>query len=180
MEKKTVYLAGLKSFIPSEFEAYLEDMAKQGWEPKRISQGSSFFMTFEKTGSKKVKYAMDVDPAPAHKAQYLTQNGAWQSIGRISGYTVWKMEYTGKEPAYHYNDTGLRVRFRQIYSSFLICFVLFILIFLLGVARVLSELQTPPYAVDPGSVVIAAISFVLLIFLGVNTIKIKRTKKKPE
>ena len=49
---KTVWFSAYRWVVPADYEAWLETLAKQGWNLQRIRQWDSIRMTFHKTEPK--------------------------------------------------------------------------------------------------------------------------------
>ena len=151
---KTVWFSAYRWVVPADYEAWLETLAKQGWNLQRIRQWDSIRMTFHKTEPKQYRYVFDLNAFPKKDYKATYQQFGWEFMGQMASCFIWRKEYTGERPESFTDQDSLtrrnkRVRmavhaafqqYRGLYGlapAFLIC--LFFVLYLSWVLRKISR-----------------------------------------
>ena len=64
MKKNIVLLPLLKYVVPADFEIFLEDKAKKGYQIDKLGQFNFFLINFIKKEPKTYRYVMDLNAFP--------------------------------------------------------------------------------------------------------------------
>ena len=92
---KTVWFSAYRWVVPADYEAWLETLAKQGWNLQRIRQWDSIRMTFHKTEPKQYRYVFDLNAFPKKDYKATYQQFSWEFMGQMASCFIWRKEYGG-------------------------------------------------------------------------------------
>ena len=81
---KTVWFSAYRWVVPADYEAWLETLAKQGWNLQRIRQWDSIRMTFHKTEPKQYRYVFDLNAFPKKDYKATYQQFGWEFMGQMA------------------------------------------------------------------------------------------------
>ena len=92
MNTKTVYFPAFRRVAPAVFEEWMESMAKEGWNVRRLGLFGAFKITFEKSVSRKYRFVFDLNIRPKEDFWRTYQQFGWEYIGRMSNCFLWRRE----------------------------------------------------------------------------------------
>jgi hypothetical protein len=105
MTKKAVWFPTyrrLRCLIPADFEAWLEQLALEGWNLEQTGVFSPLRMVFYKTEPKQYRYVYDPNYAAMIKKQDYKQTYeqfGWEYVGCVNANNfLWRKEYTDVRP----------------------------------------------------------------------------------
>jgi len=98
-----------KNVVPAEFEAWMENLALDGWQIDRLGRLSPIRMGFTKGESKKYRYVLDLVSFPTREYEDTYTQFGWESVGKMAGRHVWRKEYTDVRPE-SFTDTQSRIQ----------------------------------------------------------------------
>ena len=142
---KTVWFSAYRWVVPADYEAWLETLAKQGWNLQRIRQWDSIRMTFHKTEPKQYRYVFDLNAFPKKDYKATYQQFGWEFMGQMASCFIWRKEYTGERPESFTDQDSLTRRNKRVRNAVLACFLIALLglIGRNGRTRRLSAIQGP-------------------------------------
>lgn len=114
-DKKTELFAGLKYYVPADFEKFMEKNAAEGWNVDKIHQWSSVSMTFQKTEPKKYRYVIDLNAFPTEEYKETYRQFGWEYMGRMASMYVWRKEYTDERPEAFTDCQSVRKRSMNVF-----------------------------------------------------------------
>lgn len=119
---KTVWFSFFRRVVPADYEAWLEEMAKQGWNLDRIRQRDSLRMTFYKTQPRQYRYVFDLNAFPKADYKAAYQQFGWEFMGQMASCFIWRKEYTGERPESFTDQDSLIRRNKRVFNAVLACF----------------------------------------------------------
>ena len=124
---KTVWFSAYRWVVPADYEAWLETLAKQGWNLQRIRQWDSIRMTFHKTEPKQYRYVFDLNAFPKKDYKATYQQFGWEFMGQMASCFIWRKEYTGERPESFTDQDSLTRRNKRVRNAVLACFLIALL-----------------------------------------------------
>lgn len=128
MEKKTVWMSAFINVVPADYENWLENMALEGWEIKKIGQWSSVCMTFEKGESKKYRYVYDMQTIAREDYKATYEQFGWEFVGQMASAFIWRKEYDEVRPESFTDLDSLEKRSKRVMAAASVSAVMFFLI----------------------------------------------------
>lgn len=98
MEKNIVLLPMLKYAVPADFETFLEEKAKKGYQIDKLGQFNFFHIKFIKEKPKTYRYVMDLNTFPNENYKNTYLDFGWELVGQISSCFIWRKEYDSIRP----------------------------------------------------------------------------------
>ncbi|MEX1307845.1 MAG: DUF2812 domain-containing protein [Eubacteriales bacterium] len=137
--KRIEWFTAYKHVVPSDYEKWFEDLAKEGWHPTKIRHTSSMRMVLEKSEPKKYKYAIELlgRLSPERKAMYA--DFGWEYVGRMSSIFVWRKEYTDKRPEMFSDKPSTKKRSQRFIVAISFSFGIFLLGFMISIGLMLAK-----------------------------------------
>lgn len=176
--KKIVFFPAFKRVVPSDFENWLEDMAKKGWHIKCIRQWSSIIMIFIMGEPKNYRFVYDVRSIASKEYLSTYEQFGWEYLGRMASVYMWRMEYKDDRPEAFTDKDSITSRNNRTLAAVSVSFT----IFLLGVIAMSVALIFFPdmiSASDRMQLTIASIFFaVLAILLGIVMLLIHKGNRE--
>ncbi len=123
MSKKTAWFSVFRKVVPSDYENWLEDLAKKGWNIDKIGQFSSFKMDFHLTEPKQYRYVFDLNAFPKQDYIATYEQFGWEYVGKMSSCFVWRKEYTDKRPESFSDLDSLVKRNKRVRNAVTACLV---------------------------------------------------------
>ena len=162
-DKKMVLFSVFRHVVPSDYEAWLEQMAAEGWHINRIGQWSSVFMTFLRDNPKQYRFVYDPQASPRKDYIPTYEQFGWEYLGCMASAHIWRMEYEGERPQAFSDQEGLVDRNRRNMIALSVSMVLFLVtVIVLGLSlRFASDSLSIG---DRNQLVIAAIFFGAIFF----------------
>lgn len=107
MTTKTAWLVPFIRFTPARLEAWLEEQAAQGWQPKDLDDMSGIRMRLTQGRLARMRYV--VDPQQRVDADYRAtyEDAGWDYVGELSSLHIWRRPYKGERPE-AFTDAGSR------------------------------------------------------------------------
>jgi hypothetical protein len=81
VKKKVFLFSVFRNFVPTQYEAWLEKNALNGWHPKNVTQSSSVGMTFIKGEPKQYRYVFDMQFAQDKGYKAIYEAFGWEYVG---------------------------------------------------------------------------------------------------
>lgn len=135
-ERKTVWFSMFRRMVPADYEQWLEELAREGWNVEKIGQFGSICMTFRKTEPKQYRYVFDLNAFPNNDYRSMYEQFGWEYAGRMSSCFVWRKEYTGERPESFTDKESLVKRNRRVLAAVAVCFAAFVLACLILLAGI--------------------------------------------
>lgn len=100
--KKIILFPFILFFSPERLAAFLDDMVRDGWFPKRITLFSYFFISFIKSEKKEYRFIVDFNLMSNRKYRDFYKRFNWVHLGKMSNLNVWykKLEDGSGEAIY--------------------------------------------------------------------------------
>lgn len=124
---KTVWFSAYRWVVPADYEAWLEDLASQGWNLERIRQWDSIRMAFHKTEPKRYRYVFDLNAFPRKEYKAIYEQFGWEFMGQMASCFIWRKEYTGQRPESFTDQDSLTRRNKRVRNAVLACFLVALL-----------------------------------------------------
>ena len=124
---KTVWFSAYRWVVPADYEAWMETLAKQGWNIQRIRQWDSIRMTFHKTKPKQYRYVFDLNAFPKEDYKTTYQQFGWEFMGQMASCFIWRKEYTDERPESFTDQNSLIQRNKRVRNAVLACFLVALL-----------------------------------------------------
>lgn len=124
---KVVLLSAFKYVVPADYEAWFENLAANGWYPKKIGQWSSIAMTLLRREPKKYRYVVDMQALPKKDYKSTYEQFGWEFIGQMASAFVWRKEYTDKRPESFSEMHGLEERNKRFIYAVSVSFFMFLI-----------------------------------------------------
>ncbi|MEX1377422.1 MAG: DUF2812 domain-containing protein [Eubacteriales bacterium] len=172
------YFTAYRKVVPAEYEKWFEDLAADGWHPKKINHFSSMVMKFEKKEPKKYKYAIELLGKLSKERIQTYKDFGWEYVGRMSSIFVWRSEYLEKKPEMFTDSESTKKRSNRFilaisfsFTAFLVALITTLVLAILGLAKVIEP--------DWLQIILGiALSGILTIYLGFVMRKISKNKYK--
>ena len=124
---KTVWFSAYRWVVPADYEAWLETLAKQGWNLQRIRQWDSIRMTFHKTEPKQYRYVFDLNAFRKKDYKATYQQVSWYFMCHMASCFIWRKEYTRERAGYFTDQDSLTRRNKRVRNAVLACFLIALL-----------------------------------------------------
>jgi hypothetical protein len=140
MKTKSFWLPAFRMFIPAGFEAWMEQLASEGWNIDKLKTFSVFRMTFRKTEPKRYRYVYDMHFRVRMYKDYMQtyEQFGWEYVGRLNANTfLWRREYTDERPESFTDSESLIKRNMRVRNAVIAVFAMMlvsILAMLTGIA----------------------------------------------
>jgi len=175
-DQKIVLFSAFRHVVPSDYEAWFEQMAAEGWHISQIKQWDSVFMSFHRGVPKKYRFVYDPQVSPRKDYIPTYEQFGWEHLGSMASAHIWRMEYDGERPQAFSDQDGLADRNRRNLTAASVSFFIF-------VAAVLALSLSVRFASDSLSVgdrnqLIYAAIFFGLIALGIGFFMVQRWKNR--
>jgi hypothetical protein len=126
MKTKTYWFALFRKVVPADFEAWLEQLASEGWNVDKLGQISSMKMTFHKTEPKKYRYVFDLNAFKVKDYKRTYEQFGWEFVGQMSNCFVWRQEYTDTRPESFTDSESLVRRNKRVRNAIIGTLMFFI------------------------------------------------------
>jgi hypothetical protein len=177
-DRKIVLFSAFRNLLPSDYEEWLERLAKEGWHINRFRQWSSIFMIFEKGAP--IQYRFVYDPQVSPRKDYLPTDKqfGWEYLGRMASAHIWRMEYEGERPEAFSDHKSIAKRNRRTIAAVSVSFTIF-LVTELSIGTVLLLFPDSLSNADRTQIVIAEGFFgVITITLGVIMLFLRKNESR--
>ena len=167
----------LSSFFhpnPSDYEAWLENLALKGWHPKEINQWNSAVMGFEKKEPKKYRYVLDLQTSYDSDYIKVYEEFGWELCGKITNAFLWRMEYDEKRPESFTDKQTLKDRNNRFLKAISFSFLFQIIIEILITMFFIVNINIFDISVLVKYSIVLILSFIYTIYLAVIMFKIRR------
>jgi len=175
-DKKIVLFSAFRHIVPSDYEAWLEQMAAEGWHINHVGQWSSVFMQLEQGVPKNYRFVYDPQVSPRKDYIPTYEQFGWEYLGCMASAHIWRMEYEGERPQAFSDQEGLADRNRRNLKAASISFFIFL-------AAVLALSLSARFASDSLSVgdrnqLIYAAIFFGIVALGIGYFMLQLWKSR--
>lgn len=141
MKTKMKYLcSAFRKVVPSDYEAWFEKLALEGWHPQNVTHTSSFVMSFVKSEPKKYRYVVDLQAVPKDSYISTYQDFGWEFVGQMSSIFIWRKEYGEERPEAFSDNENIKKRNRRFTKAISFSLVLFIIASLIITASFLVNM----------------------------------------
>lgn len=93
-----VLFPALRHVIPSDYEAWFEQMAAEGWHIDTIKQWDSVFIKFHRGIPKQYRFVYDPQVSPRKDYIPFYEQFGWEHLGCMASAHIWRMEFDGERP----------------------------------------------------------------------------------
>jgi hypothetical protein len=160
--------------IPSDYEAWLENLSSRGWQPKNVSKWCPIVMVFKKCKPKKYRYVLDLQTD--NKFDYVTiyEDFGWELCGKITNAFLWRMEYEGQRPESFTDVQTLKERNNRFFKAISFSYLLQIIIEIIITYFFAVNINFFDRPVLVKYLVLLILSYIYTIYLTVTMSKIRR------
>lgn len=121
-----VLFPALRHVVPSDYEAWFEQMAAEGWHIDTIKQWDSVFIKFHRGIPKQYRFVYDPQVSPRKDYIPFYEQFRWEHLGCMASAHIWRMEYDGERPQAFSDQEGLAERNRHNITAASVSFFLFL------------------------------------------------------
>lgn len=93
-----VLFPALRHVVPSDYEAWFEQMATEGWHIDTIKQWDSVFIKFHRGIPKQYRFVYDPQVSPRKDYIPFYKQFRWEHLGCMASAHIWRTEYDGERP----------------------------------------------------------------------------------
>lgn len=138
--KKTIWFSAFRYVVPSDYEAWLEKEAANGWQVEKIGQWSSVCLTLVRDEPKKYRYIFDLQafPKKEYKATYTAFG--WEFVGQMASCFIWRKPYETDRPEAFTAEEDIRQRDRRVKNAVSVSFFMFVAVLAVLVGTLLFGL----------------------------------------
>ena len=140
--KKVIWLSAIKHIVPADYEIWLEEMALQGWNIKKIGQWSSIRLSFIRTDPKKYRFVYDIQPNPKRDYQKTYEQFGWELVGVMSSCFIWRKEYSQERPEAFSDMQSIEDRNKRVIKAVSVSFFLFFPAFFIALIMLIANFKS--------------------------------------
>lgn len=176
--KKTVWFSAFTHVVPSEYEAWMEQMEAQGWHLKKIGQWSSIRMVFQWGSPHKYRYVFDMQPFPKKDYIQIYEQFGWEFVGQMASAFIWRREYEGARPEAFSDSESLEKRGRRVAGAASVSMILFWVVAIVLSIILALQYNTLPTEDSFQLIILTALIGVFAILMSFVVGKIYKNRKK--
>ncbi|MCL2475289.1 MAG: DUF2812 domain-containing protein [Chloroflexi bacterium] len=124
MNKKTIWFSAFRKVVPADFEEWMENLAKDGWNIDKLGQFGAFKIKLHKTEPKTYRYVFDLNVCPKKDYKHTYEQFGWEYVGRMSSCFVWRKEYTDVRPESFSDRESLIQRNKRLKNAFCVILIM--------------------------------------------------------
>ena len=175
-DNKIELFSAFRHVVPSDYEAWFEQMAAEGWHINEIKQWDSVFIKFHRGTPKNYRFVYDPQPLPRKDYIPTYEQFGWEHLGCMASAHIWRMEYEGERPEAFSDQEDLSDRNRRNLKAASVSFFLF----LAGVLTILLSLRFASNSLSVGdrNQLFYAAIFFGVIALGIGYFMIQMWKNR--
>ena len=136
MNKNIVLLPMLKYVVPADFELYLEEKAKKGYQIKKLGQFNFFLIKFINEKPKTYRYVMDLNAFPNSNYKRTYLDFGWELVGQISSCFIWRKEYDSIRPESFSDQESITKRNKRVRNAISVSLILLLLAFIIVIVAI--------------------------------------------
>ncbi len=177
-DRKIVFFSAFRHLVPSDYENWLERMAKEGWHIDRFRQWSSIVMVFRRGAPKQYRFVFDPQVSPRKEYIPTYEQFGWEYLGRMASAHFWRKEYEGKRPEAFSDQESIVKRNRSTISAVFTSFMIF-LVAVLAIGILLLFFPDTLSNSDRTQLIIAEGFFgVIMIMLGMVMLFLRKNESR--
>lgn len=137
MKKNIVLLPMQKYVVPADFETFLEEKAKNGYQINKLGQFNFFYIKFIKEKPKTYRYVMDLNAFPNENYKNTYLDFGWELVGQISSCFIWRKEYDSIRPESFSDQESITKRNKRVRNAIGATLFLLLLAFIIVFATII-------------------------------------------